>query len=73
MTDRKGHETGEKDQQLYSNLSIKCAGSAEHMQSVSFLIYFFAPLTSVAPRNLTKKTGGRVMHIFLIYLKGTND
>lgn len=58
MTERKEHEIGEKDQQLYSNLSIKCAGSAECRESVSSLIYFFAPLTSVAPRNLTKKIGG---------------
>ena len=55
MTERKEHETGEKDQRLYSNLSTKCAGSAERRQSVSSLIYFSAPLTSVAPRKLTRK------------------
>lgn len=55
MTERKEHEIGGKDQQLYSNLSIKCAGSAELRQSVSSLIYFSAPLTSTAPRQLTRK------------------
>lgn len=77
MTKRKEHEIGEKDQWLYSNLSIKCAGSAECRQSVSSLIYFSAPLTSVAPRKLTRKILGQgrkeAMYIFLIYLKGTND
>lgn len=58
MTQRKEHEIGEKDQRLYSNLSIKYAGSAECRQSVSSLIYFSAPPTSVAPRKLTKTTGG---------------
>lgn len=36
MTERKEHEIGGKDQQLYSNLSIKCAGSAERRQCFIF-------------------------------------
>lgn len=36
MTERKGYETGEKYQQLYSNLSIKCARSAERRQCFIF-------------------------------------
>lgn len=55
MTEQKEHEIGEKGQQLHSNLSITCAGFAECRQSVSSLIYFSAPLTSVAPRKLTRK------------------
>lgn len=76
MTERKGHETGEKDQQLYSNLSIKCAGSAEHRQSVSECFIFnllLCPSDFSGSKKPYKEDWEGLMYIFLIYLKGTND
>lgn len=70
MTERKEHEIGEKDQQLYPNLGIKCAGSAECRQWVSSLIYFSAPLTSVTPGKLPRKIWGEKLCVFfLMHLK----
>lgn len=71
MTERKEHEIGEKDQQLYSNLSIKCAGSAECRQCVSCLL--LCPSDFSGSKKPYKEDWGGVMHIFLIYLKGTNE
>lgn len=75
MIERKEHEIGEKDQWLYSNLRIKCAGTTECRQSVSSLMYSSAPPTSAAPRKLTGKIRvdgeeGEVTCIFSIYFKG---
>lgn len=55
MTERKEREIGKKDQHLYSNLSIKCAESTECGQCFIFNLLLSAPLTSAAPRRLTRK------------------
>lgn len=74
MTERKRHETGEKDQQLYSNLSIECAGSAKQSVSEGFIFnLLLCPSDFSGSKKPYKEDWGGLMYIFLIYLKGTND
>lgn len=77
MIERKEHEIGEKDQWLYSNLRIKCAGTTERRQSVSSLMYSSGPPTSAAPRKLTGKIrvdgeGGKLRVFFQYTSKEEN-
>lgn len=71
MTERKEHEIGEKDQQLYSNLSIKCAGSAERRECFIFNL-LLCPSDFSGSKKPYKEDWRGVVYIFLIYLKGTN-